>query len=40
MNDNNTPNTEHKRRVRYKGTHPRKFSENIKNTIQRNMQTL
>ena len=30
MNDNNTPNTEHKRRVRYKGTHPRKFSEKYK----------
>lgn len=30
MNDNNTQNTEHKRRVRYKGTHPRKFSEKYK----------
>lgn len=30
MIDNNTPNTEHKRRVRYKGTHPRKFSEKYK----------
>ncbi len=30
MSDNNTPNTEHKRRVRYKGTHPRKFSEKYK----------
>lgn len=30
MNENNTPNTEHKRRVRYKGTHPRKFSEKYK----------
>jgi len=30
MNDNNIQNTEHKRRVRYKGTHPRKFSEKYK----------
>lgn len=30
MSDNNTQNTEHKRRVRYKGTHPRKFSEKYK----------
>lgn len=30
MNENNSPNTEHKRRVRYKGTHPRKFSEKYK----------
>ena len=30
MNDNNTQNIEHKRRVRYKGTHPRKFSEKYK----------
>ncbi len=30
MSDNNTSNTEHKRRVRYKGTHPRKFSEKYK----------
>lgn len=29
MSDNNL-NTEHKRRVRYKGTHPRKFSEKYK----------
>ncbi|MBQ4058733.1 MAG: 16S rRNA (cytosine(1402)-N(4))-methyltransferase RsmH [Lachnospiraceae bacterium] len=28
--DSNTSNTEHKRRVRYKGTHPRKFSEKYK----------
>lgn len=30
MNENNSQNTEHKRRVRYKGTHPRKFSEKYK----------
>ena len=30
MVDSNTPNIEHKRRVRYKGTHPRKFSEKYK----------
>ena len=30
MNENNIQNTEHKRRVRYKGTHPRKFSEKYK----------
>ncbi len=30
MSDNNIQNTEHKRRVRYKGTHPRKFSEKYK----------
>ncbi len=30
MNENNTSNKEHKRRVRYKGTHPRKFSEKYK----------
>ena len=30
MVHSNTPNTEHKRRVRYKGTHPRKFSEKYK----------
>lgn len=30
MDDKHTTNEEHKRRVRYKGTHPRKFSEKYK----------
>lgn len=30
MNDNQPNQTEHKRRVRYKGTHPRKYSEKYK----------
>lgn len=30
MSEKNTQNTEHKRRVRYKGTHPRTFSEKYK----------